>query len=95
MLVEQATSIEEFFSDIYVPFDSEFLVAQSSSGLSNENSAVSLTEVYKVLPLQTNRIANWSSVTGLSWTNVDIHQRRDLPGVVIRCVFLPEVSIFL
>jgi hypothetical protein len=98
MFMEQATSIEEFFSDIYVPFDSEFLVAQSSSGLSNENSAVSLTEVYKVqstLPLQTNRIANWSSVSGLSWTTVDLHQRRDLQGVVMRCVFLPEVGIFL
>jgi hypothetical protein len=94
MFMEKATSIEEFFSDIYVPFDSEFLVAQSSS----ENYEVSLTEVYKVqstLPLQKNRIANWSSVSGLSWTTVDLHQRRDLQGVVMRCVFLPEVRIFL
>jgi hypothetical protein len=98
MFMEEAKSIEEFFSDIYVPFDSEFVVAQSSSGLSNEDYEVSLTEVYKVqstLPLQKNRIANWSSVSGLSWTTVDLHQRRDLEGVVMRCVFLPEVRTFL
>jgi hypothetical protein len=83
---------------MYIPFDSEFLVAQCSSGLSNEDSEVSLTEVYKVrstLPLQQNRIANWSSVSGLSWTTVDLHQRRDLQGVVMRCVFLPEVRVFV
>lgn len=89
--------MEEFFADIYIPFDSEFLVAQHSSGVDNDNCEVSLTEVYRVrdtLPLQQNRVANWSAVSGLSWTTVHLHQRRDLQGVVIRCVFIPEVCPF-
>jgi hypothetical protein len=96
VFLESATSIEEFFSDIYVPFDSEFLVAESSSGSGKEISEMSLTEVYRIqpnLPLQKNRLANWSSVNGLSWTTVDLYERRDLQGVVIRCVFLPEVRL--
>jgi hypothetical protein len=98
MFLEKATSLEEFFSDIYIPFDSEFLVAQSSTALTNGSSDMSLTEVYKVQstsPLQKNLIANWSSVSGLSWTTVDLHQRRDLQGVIMRCVFLPEVCLSL
>jgi hypothetical protein len=90
--------LEEFFADIYIPFDSEFLVAQHSSGVDNDNFKVSLTEVYRVrdnLPLQKYRVANWSEVDGLSWTTLHVHQRRDLQGAVIRCVFLPEVRPFI
>jgi hypothetical protein len=89
--------MEEFFADIYIPFDSEFLVAQYYSGVDNDIYEVSLTEVYKIrdtLPLQQNRVANWSAVSGLSWTTERVLQRRDLQGVVIRCVFIPEVRPF-
>jgi hypothetical protein len=96
--MDTATSLEEFFADIHIPFDSEFLVAQSSSGVASENFEVSLTEVYRIsdtLPLEKYRIANWSSASGISWTAVELHQRRDMQGTVIRCVFIPEVSMFL
>lgn len=96
--MDSAVLMEEFFADIYIPFDSEFLVAQHSSAVENDNFEVSLTEVYRIrdtLPLQQYRVANWSSVSGLSWTTVTVQQRRDLQGVVIRCVFIPEVCPFL
>jgi hypothetical protein len=89
--------MEEFFADIYIPFDSEFLVAQHSAGVDNDNYEVSLTEVYRIrdtLPLQQYRVANWSAVNGISWTTLRVQQRRDLQGVVIRCVFIPEVCPF-
>jgi hypothetical protein len=92
----KATSVEQLFSDVDIPFDSEFLVAQTSSALSNGSSAMSLTEVYKVQstsPLHKNLVANWSSESGLSWTTAPLHQRRDLQGVIMRCVFLPEVRL--
>jgi hypothetical protein len=92
--MDSTVLMEEFFADIYIPFDSEFLVAQHSSGVVNDNYEVSLTEVYRIrdtLPLQQYRVANWSAVNGLSWTTARVQQRRDLQGVVIRCVFIPEV----
>jgi len=95
--MDTTISMEEFFADIYIPFDSEFLVAQHYFGVDNDNYEVSLTEVYRIrntLPLQQYRVANWSAVSGLSWTNVRVQQRRDLQGVVIRCVFIPEVCPF-
>lgn len=98
LFMDTTTTIDEFLDDIYIPFDSEFLVAQSSSGVATQDSEVSLTEVYQVrdtLPLQQYRIGNWSSVSGLSWTTMQLHQRRDLQGVVIRCVFIPEVRLVL
>jgi hypothetical protein len=95
--MDTTISMEEFFADIYIPFDSEFLVAQHYSRVDNDKYEVSLTEVYRIrntLPLQQYRVANWSAVSGLSWTNAGMQQRRDLQGVVIRCVFIPEVCSF-
>lgn len=95
--MDSTVLMEEFFTDIYIPFDSEFLVAQHSSGVDNDDYEVSLTEVYRIrdsLPLQQYRVANWSAVNGLNWTNLRVQQRRDLQGVVIRCVYIPEVCPF-
>jgi hypothetical protein len=95
--MDSTVLMEEFFADIYIPFDSEFLVAQYSSGVDNDNYEVSLTEVYRIrdtLSLQQYRVANWSAVSGLNWTTVRVQQRRDLQGVVMRCVFIPEVRPF-
>jgi hypothetical protein len=95
VFVDAMTSLEEFFVKTYIPFDSEFLVAQSSSGSRGRGVEASLTEVYHVhstLPLQIFRIGNWSSVTGLSWSAVPFVQRRgDLHGTLIKAALRPQV----
>jgi hypothetical protein len=76
-------SLEEFFTDINIPFDCEFLVAQPQDG-----DVVVLTEVYRVrptLPLQTYRFGNWSPGGGLTWPSQGFYQRRsNLHGMVLR-----------
>jgi len=58
LFLDTNTSREQFFTDINIPFDCQFLVAQPQS-----DHVVVLTEVYRVsptFPLQTYRL-----VTGL------------------------------
>lgn len=85
------TSLGEFFKDIHVPLDAEFLVTQWS-----RKTVAWITEVYHIdgtIPLQTNRIGNWSSQTGIVWTNSSHVQRRDnLHGAVIKSGFITFVS---
>jgi len=92
--MDTTTSIEDFFANIHIPFNSEFLVAQDASGVDSKYLVVTLTEVYRVratLPLQQHRVANWSSVSGIKWTTAHLYDRRDLQGITIKCVFVPEV----
>jgi hypothetical protein len=52
--LDTSMSLEKFFTDINIPFDCQFLVAQPQSAQSDH--FVVLTEVYRVspkLPLQT------------------------------------------
>ncbi|PNF32646.1 hypothetical protein B7P43_G15054 [Cryptotermes secundus] len=81
--------LEEFFTDINIPFDCEFLVAQSQNG-----DVIALTEVYRVsptLPLQTYRFGNWSPGGGLTWPSQGFYQRRNnLQGHVIRATYKSE-----
>jgi hypothetical protein len=89
------TSVEEFFSDIYIPLDCECLAAEGSNDPGERNRIVSLTEVYHVhpnLPLQKNRIGNWSSGSGLAWTNVSFYQRRNFHGITLKAAKLFGVS---
>jgi hypothetical protein len=76
------TSLEQFFTDINIPFDCQFLVAQPQS-----DHVVVLTEVYRVsptLPLQTYRFGNWSPGGGLIWPSQGFYVRRkDLNGFKI------------
>jgi hypothetical protein len=85
------TSLGEFFRDVHVPLDSEFLVTQWS-----RETEAWITEVYHIdrtLPLQMNRIGNWSSPTGIAWTNRSLVQRRgNLHGAVIKSGFINFVS---
>jgi hypothetical protein len=68
-----SSSLEEFFTDINVPFDCEFLVTQPE-----DDHVVVLTEVYCVsptLPLQTFPFGNWTPANGLNWPTIsrDLH----------------------
>ena len=83
LFLDTNTSLEQFFTDINIPFDCQFLVAQPQS-----DHVVVLTEVYRVsptLPLQTYRFGNWTADGGLTWPSEGLYKRRDnLQGHIIR-----------
>jgi hypothetical protein len=66
---------------------------------SEEYVKVALTEVYRIrryLPLQKDRVGNWSSSTGLVWSAVPFYKRRgDLHGTVIKAALAQDVSTLL
>ncbi|KAJ4432543.1 hypothetical protein ANN_21166 [Periplaneta americana] len=68
---DNSLDLIDFFHILYIPADSEFLVAQSSEWGWSRHSQVALTEVFDLspdLPLQTRVVANWSYALGFSWT---------------------------
>jgi hypothetical protein len=88
LFLDKMTSLEEFFSDMDIPLSCEFLVAQLSDKTKDRDFEVSLTEVFYIhpsLPLQTQRIGNWSSSVGFTWSTMPFVERRgDLQGVIIQ-----------
>jgi hypothetical protein len=90
------TSLEDFFADIYIPLDCEFLVAQRSNGTEEGDLEVLLTEVYNVhptRPLQINPVARWSSNSGLKWSEISFLERRaDLQGISLKAAVFNDVS---
>jgi hypothetical protein len=91
--MNDSTSLEEFFANIYIPFDCEFVVAQWSV----TTLQLSLTELYRVVydrPLQTFRIANWTYRRGFSWSSAPFFaRRRNLQGITIKGAAIPYVRI--
>ena len=87
LFLDTSTSLEQFFTDINIPFDCQFLVAQPQS-----DHVVVLTEVYRVsptLPLQTYRFGNWTAGGGLTWPSQDVYTRRkNLNGLTIQATHL-------
>ena len=83
LFLDTNTSLEQFFIDINVPFDCQFLVAQPQS-----DHVFVLTEVYRVsptLPLQTYRFGNWTAGGGLTWPSQGFYiRRKDLKGLTIQ-----------
>ena len=66
--------LEEFFSEINIPFDCEFLIGQPV------DDEVILTEVYKVSPLlnlRTFPFGEWSTARGLTWSTMGLYDRRN------------------
>jgi hypothetical protein len=88
-----ASSTEEYFTEINVPYDSEFLLVQSAS----RNDGLSLTEVYQNHPsraLQRHSVAIWSSAGGFVWSPTSLLVRRgDLHSTVVRVGVPGEVSV--
>jgi hypothetical protein len=86
LFLDTDASLEDFFTDINIPFDCEFLVAQSERG-----DVIALTEVYRVnptLPLQTYRFGSWSPGGGLTWSSQGLYRRRNnLQGHVVRATY--------
>jgi hypothetical protein len=87
LFLDTNTSLEQFFTDINIPFDCQFLVAQPQS-----DHVVVLSEVYRVnptLPLQTSRFGKWTAGGGLTWPSQDFYTRRkNLKGVTIQATKL-------
>jgi hypothetical protein len=87
LFLDTNTSLEQFFTDINIPFDCQFLVAQRQS-----DHVVVLTKVYRVsptLPLQTYCFGNWTAGGGLNWPSEDFYMRRKtLKGLTIQATRL-------
>jgi hypothetical protein len=87
-----ASSLEEYFTEINIPYDSEFILVQSVG----RNAKLSLTEVYQDHPsrsLQRQSVANWSSGGGFTWSPIPLLNRRgDLHSIVVRVGVPEEVS---
>jgi len=83
LFLDTNTSLEQLFTDINIPFDCQFLVAQPQS-----DHVVVLTEVYRVnptLPLQTYSFGNWTAGGGLTWPKGGLYMRRkNLKGLTIQ-----------
>ncbi|XP_069704832.1 glutamate receptor U1-like [Periplaneta americana] len=81
-----ARPMDQFFRDVYIPFDCEFLVAQSDT--SSDGLRVLLTEVYHMHPthqMQMLHAGVWSPRVGLTWTSIPFLLRRgDLHGVTLK-----------
>jgi hypothetical protein len=96
LFLERMISLEDYFSDIHVPINCEFLVAQEQDATKDGCSEVTLTEVFYVhrtRPLQTYRIGTWSSCDGVTWSTVPFDERRgDLRGAVIQSGIYSIVS---
>jgi hypothetical protein len=83
LFLDTNTSLEQFFTDINIPFDCQFLVAQPQG-----DHVFVLTEVYRVsptLPLQTYRFGNWTAGGGLTWPSQGLYRRRNnVQGLLLR-----------
>ena len=88
----ETTSIDNFFRQIYVPFDCIFLVAQKGK---NDNEAT-LTEVYQIEKEKELRKAifgYWNLGTGVITPKLGLYQRRaDLFGQNIR---VTSIQVYL
>jgi hypothetical protein len=86
LFLDTNTSLEQFFTDINIPFDCQFLVAQPQ-----RDHVVVLTELYRVsptLPMQTYRFGNWTAGGGLTWPSQGLYRRRNnLQGHIMNVIY--------
>jgi hypothetical protein len=96
IFMDTSTSVEEFFSNIYIPLDCEYIVAHYSDGKEGRHKEIVLTEFYHVHPnlqqLHSYQVGHWSVHDGLAWTNLSLYRRRDFHGITLRGAKLYGVS---
>jgi hypothetical protein len=96
LFLDRTTSLEDYFSDIHVPVNCEFLVAEERDFTKDKCSQVTLTEVFRVQRthlLQTYSKGTWSSCDGFTWSTVPFDKRRgNLHGAVIPSGIYSAVS---
>ncbi|KAL6445969.1 hypothetical protein ACFW04_000974 [Cataglyphis niger] len=94
---DNENNLTDFFCDVYIPFDSKFMVAQN---IINETGKEIITEVYQVYKdkeLRSNRFGIWDAEEGLKGPPHGLYLRRnDLFGHNLRVASLqdPPVSLF-
>ncbi|XP_069681549.1 probable glutamate receptor [Periplaneta americana] len=93
LFLDAGTQIVEFFTDINIPFDCEFLVAQPADG------GILLTEIYRVaptLPLQVYRLGTWTPESGMNLSTLSFYQRRShVHGIQIKTVFRESFVVII
>ncbi|KAJ9585857.1 hypothetical protein L9F63_020499 [Diploptera punctata] len=81
----ELTPLEEMFDDLYIPLDSEFLVAQSL-----QDGVIQIKEIYHIFeksPLEILYVGTWTPNKGLEWKTSGFYKRRkDLHGLVLKVV---------
>jgi hypothetical protein len=95
MFMDASTSVEEFFSNIYIPLDCEYIVTRYSNGTGARNFEMSFAELYRPrqnLQLRKYHVGHWSVHGGLAWTNLSLYQRRDFHGITLRGAKYNRVS---
>jgi len=87
LFLDANTSLEQFFTDINIPFDCLFLVAQPQI-----DHVFVLTEVYRVSPthiLQTYGFGKWTAGGDLKWHSQGLYRRRNnLQGHTIQAAYV-------
>jgi hypothetical protein len=88
--LDTSMSLEQFFTNINIPFDCQLLVARPQSAQSDH--IIVLTEVYCVnptLPLQTYCFGNWTAGGGLTCPSQGLFMsRKNLKGFTIQAICL-------
>ncbi|PSN36467.1 Ionotropic receptor 173 [Blattella germanica] len=86
-------SIDTFFVDVHIPYDSEITVAQHNP---QNGKRLVLTEVYRHHPgacLQKHQVAIWSN-EGLNWMNKMLPRRKgNLQGVHLKVAVFPQEEV--
>ncbi|PSN40739.1 hypothetical protein C0J52_16799 [Blattella germanica] len=92
LLFMDSQPLENYFEGIYIPLDSQFIVAR------HFERTITFTEVYRVgkmEPLRTNNVGEWrSSDKGPRWTTLTFYSRRgDLQGVRVKAAVISDGAI--
>jgi len=91
-----APSVENFFSNIKIPYDCEFFVTQPLINNDKREDGISIMEIYQDHPsrsLQKHLVAHWTVSGGLNWSASLLTQRRaNLHGISIRVCLTSDVS---
>jgi hypothetical protein len=90
-------SIENFFSNIKIPYDCEFFVIQPLINNDKREDRLSIIEIYQDHPsrsLQKHLVAHWTFGGGLNWSaSLLVKRRANLHGITIRVGLTSKVSI--
>ncbi|XP_034946540.1 uncharacterized protein [Chelonus insularis] len=76
IFMQDKTSIEDFFEDVYIPFNCKFMISKKS--LDIEDSEV-ITEIYRVYfgkQLKQDFFATWNTLTGMDPPSLPFFMRR-------------------
>jgi len=91
-----APSIDNFFSNIKIPYDCEFFVTQPFINNDKREDGFSIMEIYQDHPsrsLQKHLVAHWTFSGGLNWSaSLLIQRRANLHGIPIRVGLTSDVS---